>query len=127
MNDPTLKLQDIEFLIEIDKIDEAETYILKRADQLDGGFYDILLSFAKIMETEKRYLAASLIYRSLLISILERAYSKAYSHAVKYLRKLDKLSLSISDWNNLDNHEYFMDQLQKDHGRKKSFWSKYNK
>ncbi|MBI9113344.1 lipopolysaccharide assembly protein LapB [Maridesulfovibrio ferrireducens] len=116
---------DAEFLISIGKIDDAEEYLLKRASQLDGQFYGSLLSLAESMEAENRYLVASLLYRSLLISILERGYSKAYSHGVRYLKKIDLLGGIISDWKGFDPHNIFKDIIRQAHGRKYSFWSKY--
>ena len=106
-------------------MDEAEAYLLKRADQLDGNHYGSLLILAEVMESENRHVAASLIYRSLLISILERGYTKAYPHGIRYLKKLDKLAASITDWINFDHHEVFKAQIIQAHGRKHSFWSKY--
>lgn len=120
-----LRESDAEFLIAIGKMDEAEEYLLKRADQLDGNHYGSLLSLAEAMESENRHLAASLMYRSLLISILERGYTKAYPHGVRYLKKLDKLATSVADWKEFNNHEAFKKQIIEAHGRKRSFWSKY--
>ncbi|RJP78596.1 MAG: hypothetical protein C4522_12535 [Desulfobacteraceae bacterium] len=120
-----LRESDAEFLIVIGKMDEAEAYLLSRADQLDGNHYGSLLSLAEAMESENRHLAASLIYRSLLISILKRGYTKAYPHGIRYLKKLDKLAVTISDWNNFNHHEAFKDRIYLDHGRKHSFWSQY--
>jgi len=42
--------------------------------------------------------AASVIYRSLLTSILDRGYTKAYSYEVQYLKKLDTMAASRTDW-----------------------------
>ena len=72
-------MADAEFLIAIGKIVEAEAYILKRADQLDGNHYGPLVSLAEAMESNSRHLVASLIYRSLLISILERGLHQSVS------------------------------------------------
>jgi hypothetical protein len=116
---------DAEFLIAIGKIDETEAYLLKRVDQLDGNHYVSLLSLAKAMESENRHLAASLMYRSLLTSILERGYTKAYPHGVRYLKKLDKLSVFVTDWKKFNHHDFFKEQIIQAHGRKRSFWSKY--
>ncbi|PIE20727.1 MAG: hypothetical protein CSA61_00765 [Neptuniibacter caesariensis] len=116
---------DAEFLLAVGKIDEAEAYLLKRADQLDGKHYSSLLSLAEAMASENRHLAASLIFRSLLVSILERGYTKAYSHGIRYLKKLDKLAASISDWKEFNPHDVFKEQIIKAHGRKRSFWSGY--
>lgn len=120
-----LRESDAEFLIAVGKIDEAEAYLLKRADQLDGNHYGSLLSLAETMETENRHLAASLIFRSLLVSILERGYTKAYPHGISYLKKLDKLAGSVSVWKEFNHHEAFKEQIIDAHGRKRSFWSKY--
>ena len=98
---------------------------LGRAEQLDGDHYGSLLSLAKAMESESRNLVASLMYRSLLISILERGYTKAYPHGIRYLMKLDKLAEAIIDWKKFINHEAFKDQILQAQGRKRSFWSKY--
>jgi hypothetical protein len=120
-----LRESDAEFLISIGKIDEAEGYLLGRADQLDGNHYGALLSLAEAMEAENRHLATSLMYRSLLVSILERGYTKAYPHGVRYLKKLDKLAAAFSDWKEFNHHEAFKEQIIQAHGRKHSFWSKY--
>ncbi len=120
-----IRESDAEFLIAVGKIDEAEAYLLKRADQLDGNHYGSLLSLADVMETENRYVVTSLIYRSLLIAILERGYTKAYPHGIRYLKKLDKLATSVADWKEFNHHEVFKAQIIEAHGRKRSFWSKY--
>ncbi len=117
---------DAKFLIAVGKIDEAEDYLLKRADQLDGNHYGSLLSLARIMESENRHLATNLMYRSLLVSILERGYTKAYPHGIRYLKKLDKLSEAVTDWKEFNTHEAFKEQIKEAHGRKRSFWTKYD-
>lgn len=122
-----LRESDAEFLIAIGKMNEAEDYLLKRADQLDGNHYGSLLSLAEAMESKNRHLAASLIYRSLLVSILERGYTKAYPHGIRYLKKLDKLAAGVTDWKEFNNHEAFKAQIIEAHGRKRSFWSKYER
>lgn len=120
-----LRTSDAEFLISIGKIDEAEKYLLERADQLNGNLYSSLLPLAGSMESEGRNLAASLIYRSLLNSILERGHIKAYPHGINYLEILDKLATQIGLWGNFDDHEAFKAKIYQAHGRKRSFWSKY--
>jgi len=122
---PAWRETDAKFLLSVGKIKEAETLILERSEQIDGDYYTRLISLAETMESENRNLAATLIYRSLLISILERGYTKAYPHGVRYLKKLDKLAASIMQWMKFDNHESFKDQIHRSHGRKYSFWSKY--
>ena len=91
--------------------DEAEKYLLRLADQLDGNHYGSLLSLAEAMEAENRHLVTSLIFRSLLISILERGYTKAYPYGIRYLKKLDKLSEAVTDWKKFKHHEAFKEQI----------------
>ncbi|MEO5343520.1 MAG: hypothetical protein H7842_09325 [Gammaproteobacteria bacterium SHHR-1] len=116
---------DAEFLIAVGKIDETEAYLLRRTDQLDGDHFGSLLSLADAMEAENRHLATSLIYRGLLVSILRRGYTKAYPHGIKYLKKLDKLAARVTDWKEYNHHTVFKEQIIQSHGRKRSFWSKY--
>ena len=125
MENDRLRQSDAEFLVSIGRIDEAEEYLLKRANQLDGNYYGSLLSLAEAMESENRHLITSLIFRSLLISILERGYTKAYPHGIRYLKKLDKLSAFVTDWKNFNHHEAFKEQIIEAHRRKRNFWSKY--
>jgi hypothetical protein len=120
-----LRESDAEFLIAVGRIDEAEGYLLKRVDQLDGNHYGSLLSLAEAMESKNRNLASSLLYRSLLVSILERGYTKAYPHGIQYLKKLDTLSEAVADWKEFNSHKAFKKQIIEAHGRKRSFWSKY--
>ena len=86
MESPKMSEVDAEFLISVEKFDEAATYILRHSEQLNGDHYWNLLHLGKVMESKNQNLAASLIYRSLLLSILKRAYVKAYPHGVKYLK-----------------------------------------
>jgi hypothetical protein len=118
------QMTDAEFLISVEKIDEAEVYLLNHAARFDGHLYSSLLSLAEAMEFESRWLLTSLIYRSLLTAILERGYTKAYPHGVRYLMKLDYLSVAVADWKEWNDHEAFKEQIIQVHGRKHSFWSR---
>lgn len=104
-------------MIDVGKIDEAEKYLLKRADQLDGNHYGSLISLAEAMAADNRHLVTSRIYRSLLISILERGYTKAYPHGIGYLKNLDKLGTSVTDWKEFNHHKAFKAQILEAHGR----------
>ncbi len=72
-------------------------------------------------------LAAIMLYRALLDSILKRGYTKSYPHGVRFLKKLDALALTINDWQRFTRHEIFKKELRLAHGRKYSFWGKYDK
>ena len=54
-----------------------------------------------------------------LFNILESIYPSTY------LRKLDALSLKISNWGDVVPHEGCKAELRQIHARKNSFWSRY--
>ena len=120
-----LSLADTTFLVSVERFDEAETYMFDHADQLNGDHYTLLLPLAEAMEKNSRLLCASLLYRSLLDSILRRAQTKTYSYGVRYLKKLDLLAGSITGWGTIEPHAVYKAELQLHHGRKSSFWSRY--
>jgi hypothetical protein len=122
-----LSLEDAGFLVEMELMEASETYLLDRAEQLNGDFYNSLLPLAEAMTSAGRLLGASVIYRALLDSILRRARTNTYAHGVRYLKKLDTLVASISDWRSIPNHAVYQEHLAQKHGRKHSFWSRYNK
>jgi len=125
LEEPRFSQVNAAFLVEIERPEAAETYVLKHADQLDGDYYGGLLPLADAMEKNGRLLCASVIYRALLDSILRRAQTKTYPHGARYLRKLDLLAHSVSDWRNVEPHDAYMREIKLNHGRKSSFWARY--
>jgi len=124
---PLLSLSDAAFLVEMDQWDAAESYLQTRAEQLNGDHYQFLLPLAETFASLARPLTASLLYRALLDSILRRARTATYGHGARYLRKLDLLAKTVSDWGDIESHTVYVEQLRQKHGRKTSFWSRYNK
>lgn len=114
------------FLIDINCIDLAESYIFKHREQLNGELYYTLPDLAKVMEKNKKYLTATIILRSLLDSIFARAKSKTYSHGIRYLKTLDKIAGKINDWGDISNHSDYFNEIRKNNSRKSSFWAKYD-
>ncbi len=114
------------FLIDIGCIDLAESYIFERREQLNGELYYALPDLANIMEKNEKHLTATIILRSLLDSIFERAKSKTYPHGIRYLKTLDKLAKKINDWRDISTHTDYFNEIRKNNSRKFSFWSKYN-
>lgn len=119
-----LSYTDAEFLIAVGRMQEAEQYILGRTAQLNGNLYTILLPLAEAFEKNSQIIAASVIYRSLLNSLLSRGLSQYYTHAVRYLKKLDDLSGKVTDWKNVSSHAAYFAELKLSHGRKSAFWAK---
>ncbi len=126
-SDKTYNTGYARFMTDVGKIHEAAAYIVDRGDQIDGYNYSYLLPLAKTMKENKQYLAASLVYRALLNSILDRKFYKGYRYAAQYLRKLDELMTGVTDWAGFPDHEQYRKQLEAEHGRKTSFWEKYGR
>jgi hypothetical protein len=124
---PLLSLTDAAFLTAMGQWDAAENYLQARAEQLNGDHYQFLLPLAETFESLARPLTASLLYRALLDSILSRARTTTYGHGARYLRKLDLLAQTVSDWRNIEPHAVYVEQLRRQHGRKISFWSRYER
>ncbi|MDG5766054.1 hypothetical protein QA596_01160 [Balneolales bacterium ANBcel1] len=113
------------FLVDLGLMEEAGDYILERAEQLNGDFYSNLLPLAKALEQAGYPLPATVVYRSLLDSILRRGKSTIYHHGVRYLKKLDRLATEVDDWKKVHDHQAYVRELRERHGRKTSFWGKY--
>ena len=120
-----LSYTDAKFLIWCGKVEDAETYLLSHTAEIDGNYYGDVLPLAETMEREERYLAATVLYRALLESILARAISKYYGYGVRYLRKLGELAPSVLTWKKFTPHDKYFSQLVEKHKRKSSFWGKY--
>jgi hypothetical protein len=123
--EPRLSYTDADFLLSTMHIDELEDYLFQRIDQLDGNLYYCLLPLAEALEKSGKPLISSLIYRALIDSILARALSKYYHHAVKYLKILDQLASSISDWRAWPSHYAYLASMREVHKRKSALWSRY--
>jgi hypothetical protein len=117
---------DAEFLVMSNRMEEAETYLLDRAMNLDGHYYGVLNRLATAMEDDRRFLPASIIYRVLLESILAPAISKYYTHGVRYLLKGDTLAQGVTEWRDFVPHEMYVAGLRRTHARKSSFWTLYD-
>ncbi len=118
-----LKLDDAGFLFAVERLDDAERYLLGHVEQLNGEDYHTLPQFARELEAAKRPLAASMIYRALINSILWRAQSKAYQYGARYWRRLEELAAIISDWRGFTPHAEYAGTVREAHSRKASFWA----
>lgn len=113
------------FMLRVGRIDDGEAYIKSNYKKTNSGYYLSSQSIIKILENEGRDLTASLLYREMLLSILEAGRIYAYDDGADYLKRLDILNVSIFDWENFINHEDFYKEIREKHGRKWKFWSAY--
>lgn len=118
--------EKILFMLETKQTSSAAKLVMGNIDEFDGGHYYSLLGLVDHLEGSYP-LEASLLYRKLVLGNLEPAKSNYYQHGVRYLKALDDLSKEINDWKWFHTHEEFKAELREVHGRKKSFWSKYDK
>ncbi|MGB5425208.1 MAG: DUF6880 family protein [Gammaproteobacteria bacterium] len=113
-----------DLLLSLGLPDRAQTLVLSRHQELPECFYDSLLRLGKAFEKADCDLAATACYRALLLDILTQARSKAYGHGARYFKKLEALAEHIKAYKPLPEHHAFVQQLQSDHGRKRSFWAR---
>ncbi len=117
---------DARFLLECGRVDDAAAHVVERRDQLDGDQWPSLLPLAEGFEQADRHLAAIVLYRALLDSILGRGQSRIYHHGLRYLRSLGQLARQVVAWREITPHAGYLAQLRQRHGRKRSFWTRYD-
>ena len=66
--------------------------------------------------------AASLLYRRLVESVLDRGSSKQYPYAARDFQSCTRLSPRLPTPGSIETHATFVARLQKAHGRKYGFW-----
>ena len=114
------------YFAEMKLLKEAANIIQDNPDGLKGEYYSNVLDLADSLG-EDFPLALTILYRTNLEPILDKAVSKIYYHAVSYARKLDKLARKISDWKDVLPHETYWLGIQEKHKRKSSFWKQYQR
>jgi hypothetical protein len=112
----------INMLFLVDNTQLAADTLLARTQELTSQFYTTLTTWVATFEQHQHNLAAILCYRTLLINILEPGRSKAYHHAADYFHALLKLDKTQADYQGFANAQAFIRYVQKQHGRKRSFW-----
>lgn len=118
MPNPGLAAQ---ILVELHREADAEAVLVDKAKAIDAADYFMLPTLAKTLAGTGFSKGATAIYRALLLNILERANTRAYGHAARYLERLQQMS--DIDLAPLLSHEDFVAQLKSKHGRKTAFWS----
>ena len=120
---PGMAASDALFLLEMGLADEAERYLLDRIAQVSGDRYGETIELANATAQCGKPLVSTLLFRSLLDSILVNVRRNAYGHGAKYLATLARLARSITDWRGHPSHETYLAELRKRHGIKRAFWA----
>lgn len=87
----------------------------------DGRAYETLRPAAEALE-EKFPEAATLLYRRMVESVLDRGSSKQYPYAARDLQSCGRLMPRLPAPGSIETHASFVARLQKVHGRKYGFW-----
>lgn len=112
----------LEFLIAWPDLTRAAKLVHRRSDQLEGRRYDILRAAAEALATDHPG-SATLLYRKLVSSVLDRATSKYYPYAARDYQAAAVLDDVISDDASAPPHRDWISDLRRQHGRKIGFWS----
>lgn len=110
-------------LLDVGDDEGAEAALLAAPQRIRGGDYGTLVPLAAQLEARGRWTGATAVYRTLLVAILERAYTPAYPHGARYWARLHVLAKKCAGLTPLEPPETFEARIRTQHGRKSSFWA----
>ena len=111
-------------LLQLDEVERAQQLVVSRYAELADCFYGTLTNLVKQFDKAACPLASTACYRALLLDILQSGRTTAYTHAARYYKKLEALADQIIDFTPLAGRKAFLNQLEREHGRKRSFWER---
>lgn len=112
----------LSFLIDWPVLDVAATLVHARLGELDGRHYETLGKAAEHL-AGKWPAAATLLYRALVLSVLERGFSKGYKYAARDLTNAASVASRLPTDSGIADHDAFVASLKAKHGRKYGFWT----
>ncbi|MCW2241787.1 DUF6880 family protein [Azospirillum canadense] len=99
----------------------AAQLVRERLEEFDGRDYRTLPAAAEAL-AGKHPVAATLLYRRMIESILGRASASQYGYAVRDVRHCESLAGQLPEDAGIESHDAFMARLRQEHGRKAKFW-----
>ena len=115
--------QGVRFLMELSELEAAARLVSHRIAELDGSAYQLLESTADRLSGQHPA-AATLLYRRMVESVLDRGRSTAYDHAARDLRRAAACARRAGRSGKVESHARFLARLRERHGRKRAFWSR---
>ena len=115
-------LTALSFLTNWPALEAAAALVHARLPELDGRHYETLGRTAEHL-AEKWPAAATLLYRALVLSVLERGFSKGYKYAVRDLSSAAAAAKRLPPDSGIPDHAAFVASLKAAHGRKYGFWT----
>ena len=112
----------LSFLVSWPALSRASRLVFERLEDIDGADDEMLAPAADALSADHP-LAAAMVLRAMIESILSRGWPKYYKRAARCMLDCAGLSSRITDYGVHESHEAFEARLRRDHGRKESFWS----
>ena len=117
----------IDLWLEIGEFERATQVAIARHQEFDEVHYTTLTQWLKRLPNDTNLIRVA-IYRSLLNDILDNDRSMAYGHAARYYKHLVKLNAFVDrleqGYQSLRTHDQYIEDLEKSHGNKYSFWER---
>lgn len=110
-------------LLDIGDDSAAEAALLREPATINGRDHGTLVPLVNALERRGLCPGATVVYRALLVAILERACAPAYHHAAKYWDRLAALAPSCTGSKHLESPGEFEARIRTQHKRKSSFWA----
>ena len=110
-------------LIDIGDDPAAQVALANDPAAIQGRDYGTLVPLAEALERKRLWTGATLVYRALLVAILDRAYAPAYHHAARYWARLGALAPNFIGPSQHESPEEFEARIRARHKRKSSFWA----
>jgi hypothetical protein len=101
----------------------AEVALASDPTAIQGRDYGALAPLAEALERKGLWTGATVVYRALLVAILDRAYTPAYHHAARYWARLAALAPTDTGPRHLESPGEFEARIRAQHKRKSSFWA----
>lgn len=115
-----------EVLLHLGDAEAAEARLLTDPDRVDGRAYGTLVPLSTALRAHACPRGETVVYRALLLDVLNRAYARAYRHGARYLARLREIAASGVGLMPLPSHEEFEAEIRRRHGRKPAFWAYVN-
>jgi hypothetical protein len=115
-------LTALSFLIHWPAHEAAAALVGARLGELDGRHYETLGKAAEHL-ADKWPAAATLLYRAMVLSVLERGFSKGYKYAARDLKNAASVASRLPADSGIPDHDAFVAGSKAKHGRKYGFWT----
>jgi hypothetical protein len=118
-------LRALHFCLKWSDLSTAAQLVKARADELDGGHYELLTLAADALR-ERHQLAATLLWRAMIDFALIEGRVARYGHAAHHLNDCDVVAPKIDTFDAFPSHDRYVDELRARHEHKSSFWAQFD-